>query len=302
MDSFVDSVKLINIKNNNMRLFLVGLFALLMGSLSAQDVATVQKEAEKLMNAGDYAGATAKFKEAIALDTPDSENATLYTYAGMAAKESGDIAFAKEVLKKAITKGNDSYTFDMLEDICKADKDYDCQAYMYKVAMEKMPEQKASFAKKLAYTYYNGKNYKELVPVCHQVIALNGADSKMTQFIAVAYQKTNQSDSAMYYFKELLKTDDSNSNANIFMGQYYYQLAKTKADKAKANYESLQKKDRIAWSNFQKETEAIYQKYYPQAATYLEKAYATTKKNSIKSMLYNVYNKLGDTQKALNYK
>lgn len=285
-----------------MRLIVLGLFVMLMGITSAQDMATFQSEAEKLMNEGDYAGATAKFKQAIALDKSETGNGTLYTYAGMAAKESGDLAYAKEVLKEAIQRGNDAYTYEMLEEICKSDKDYECQAFVYNTAMEKMPEQKRSYAKKLAYAYYNGKMYKELIPVCHKVIALNGPDTKMTQFIAVGFQKTNQTDSAMFYFKELLKVDDSNLNANIFMGQYYYQVGKAKADKAQSNYEKLKNPDRIQWNSYQKEYKAILDKYYPQAASYLEKAYAKKKIGSIKTMLYAIYSKLGDTQKAQSYK
>ena len=285
-----------------MRSIVLGLFVVLAGVMSAQDMASVQVAAEKLMNSGDYAGATAKFKEAIALDTSTEGNSTLYTYAGMAAKESGDIAFAKEVLKKAITRGNDSYTYTMLEDICKADKDYKCQVVVYKSAMESFPEQKGSYAKKLAYTYYNGKMYDALIPACREVIALNGEDKKMTQFMAVGFQKTNQTDSAKVYFEKLLKTDENNVNANIFMGQYYLQMGKAKADSAKKRYEKIAKPDRLQWSAYQKESEAITAKYYPKAALYLEKAYAAKKIGSIKTMLFGIYTKLGDTTQAQKFK
>lgn len=285
-----------------MRSIVLGLFVVITGLLSAQDMTTLQGEAEKLMNSGDYAGATAKFKEAIVLDSSTSGNSTLYTYAGMAAKESGDIAFAKKVLKEAIKRGKDNYTYTMLEDICKADKDYACQVVVYKTAMESFPEQKGTYTKKLAYAYYNGKMYNQLIPTCKEVIALNGVDNKMTQFIAVGFQKTNQTDSAKVYFEKLLDVDATNLNANIFMGQYYYQLGKDKADKAKKNYEKIAKPDRIQWSNYQKENKAILDKYYPKAASYLENAYAKKKMNSIKSMLFGIYTKLGDTQKAQAYK
>lgn len=86
------------------------------------------------------------------------------------------------------------------------------------------------------------------------------------------------------------------------MGNYYYQVGKSKLDKEEQKYEAIANPDRVMWSNFQKKSKLIKDEYYTKAVVYLEKAYNQQENLSIKKMLYAAYFKLGDKEKSELYK
>lgn len=286
-----------------MRSIVFGVLLFFSATLMAQEMDSLKKVGVNKMNGGDFAGAIEVFQNAIKLDTSVTGNSLIYSYVGIAAKEIENMALAKEMLTKSIERGiEETIVFDMLANICKSDKDYACQEMVYTKGMERFPDQKSSYARSLAYTYYNTKNYAKLVPACKAALLADSKDEKMLQFIAVGFQRLNKTDSAKVYNERLLAVNDKDLNGNVFMGNYLYQLGKDKLDAAKNTYEKIKTPDRVQYSAFQKNMDAIMLEYYAPAATYLEKAYTLKKMDGIKTMLYAIYIKMGNKEKAELYK
>lgn len=286
-----------------MRSIVFGVVLFLCTSLMAQEMDSLKKEGVIKMNSGDFTGAIDLFQSAIKLDTTVTGNGVIYSYVGIAAQAIDNTPLAKEMFTKSIKRGvEDVSVYDKLAGICNSEKDYKCLEMIYTNAIERFPNDKASYSKSLAYTYYNTKNYKKMIPACKDALAADAQDQKVLQFISVGYQRLNKTDSAKVYYQRLLAVNDKDLNGNVFMGNYLYQIGKGKLNAAKTKYEKLKTPNRVQYSEFQKKMEAIMQEYYSPAATYLEKAYSTRKIENIKTMLYAIYIKMGNKEKAELYK
>ena len=271
--------------------------------LHAQDMSTHQTKGEVLMNNGDMAGALTEFNEAIKFDTTQTGNGLLYSYAGICAQQTGDNDLAKNLFQNAINRGfADEKVFEFLSVICINDKDYQCQEESYLKAIELFPDLELKYKSKLCNTYYYSKDYEKLLPLAEEVLSKEPSDTKLRQFYAIALQRMKKNTEALAAFEKLLEYEPDNLNANIFLGNYYYQVGKGQIDKATKEYEKIQNPSRMEWTANNKKTDAIVEKYYTKAIPYLEKAYSQNPDENLKKMLFAIYSKKNDKVNAEKYK
>lgn len=283
---------------------LILLFAFTLAFYSqAQNLDEYQKKGENIMNNGDYAGALEEFKAAIALDTLTEGNGILYSYAGICAMQLDLNEEAITNFKVAINRGfADERLYEWLGIICVKEKDYACQEEVYLKAIAEFPDLKHDFQKKLCNTYYYSKQYEKLLPLAKEVISVDSSNIKVKQFNAAALYRLKKTDEALVAYEELVELDPKNKNANLFLGNYYYQYGKAKLDKATKKYEAIASPSRVDYHDYTKKNTVIIDEYYSKALPYLLTAYEIKPAENIKKMLFAIYTKKGEKETAEKYK
>lgn len=267
--------------------------------LHSQTSDDAQRAGEALMNEGKNLDALTEFKKAITLDKTTEGNGILYAYAGLCAENIDDKVSAKTYYKEAINRNfEEDIIYIKLAEICKTTKDFKCQEFAYSKAMIVFPDQEAQFGRKLAYTYYRGKNYPKLETLTTQLLKANPEDTKMMQFRATALQGQKKMKEAYVAYEELISKDPDNLAANIFLGNYLYQVGKNKISAETKKYESIKNPDRIQYNTFQKKLKIVTNEAYGKAIPYLEKANEQKENANIKKMLFAIYSKMGKKEKA----
>lgn len=271
--------------------------------LNAQSIEELQKEGETLMNDGKNTEALAKFKQAIELDQSTTENSIVYAYAGLCAENSDNKSEAKGYFRSAIERGfEEDVIYLKLGELYKDEKDYKGQEFVYKKGMITFPQKEFDFGKKLAYTYYNSRQYAKLEPLTKQLLSLEPEDTKMMQFYATSLQGQKKMQEAKAAFEKLYEKEPENLSANIFLGNYAYQVGKSKIDKETKRYEAIKSPDRVQWSNYQKKMKILIDEGYGKALPYLEKANELKKGDkNIGKMLYAIHMKMGRKDKAAEF-
>jgi len=268
---------------------------LLSFSISAQTLQEHLRKGVAYMNQTQNEEALAEFKKAIALDETKTDNPLLYSYAGICAKAIGQDNEAKGYFQSAISRGvDDSEVFNMLGDICRDQDDVDGQIKTYTKAIEVLPSMSQDYGSKLAYVYYNAKKYPELEKLTTELLKETPNDEKLMRLQAASLQKNKKINEAKAVYEKILTVDPEDLSANVFMGNYYYQVGKSKLDKEEATYKKIANPDRVQWSNYQKKCKIILDDYYVKAVGYLEKAYAQKEDPNLKKLLYAAYFKMGD--------
>lgn len=271
--------------------------------LQAQTIEELQKEGENLMNDGKNAEALAKFKEAIALDKTTEGNSIIYAYAGLCAENISDNAGAKGFFRSAIERGfEEDIIYIKLGEIYKDEKDYKGQEFVFDKGMITFPNKEYEFGKKLAYTYYNSRQYAKLEGLTKKLLTLEPDDTKMMQFNATALQGQKKMKEAYTMYKKLHGLEPDNLSANIFLGNYEYQMGKMQIDKVTKEYESIPTPTRVQYSDFQKKIQIAIDNGYGKALPYLEKANELKPDDkNIHKMLYAIYFKMKDKEKAAQF-
>lgn len=270
---------------------------------SAQTMDEHQKKGEDIMNSGDYAGAYESFKAAIALDTLIEGNGILYSYAGICAMQLNINEEAITNFKVAINRGfADARLYEWLGAICVKEKDYACQEETYLKAVTEFPDLKHDFQRKLCNTYYYSKQYEKLLPVAKEVLSMDSNNIKVRQFNAAALYRLKKTDEALVAYEGLLKLDPKNQNANLFLGNYFYQVGKAKLDKEAKKYEAIANPSRVNYHDFTKKNAAIIEQYYGKSLPYLLTAYEIKQSENVKKLLYAIYMKKGEKETAEKYK
>ncbi|MFB6318472.1 tetratricopeptide repeat protein [Saccharicrinis sp. FJH54] len=271
------------------------LTGLLSFSINAQTLDEHLKKGVAYMNQTQNEEALAEFKQAIAMDEDNAATPLLYSYAGICAKAVGKDNEAKGYFQTSIERGvDDSEVFNLLGDICRDQDDVDCQIKTYTKAMEVLPSMSQDYGEKLAYVYYNAKKYPELEKLTSELLKNAPDNQKLMRLNAVSLQKNKKINEAKAVYEQILEKDPDDLSANVFMGNYYYQVGKSKLDREEASYKKIDNPDRVQWSNYQKKCKVILDDYYKKAVGYLEKAYAQKEDPNLKKLLYAAYFKMGD--------
>lgn len=280
------------------------IFVFLTGALlQAQTIEEFQKQGESLMNEGKNEEALAKFKEAIALDKTTDGNSLLYAYAGLCAENASDAETAQGFFRSAIERGfGEDIIYTKLGEIYKKEKNFEGQEFVFKKGMIVFPDKEYYFGKKLAYTYYNSKQYAKLESLTTQLLLLRPDDTKMMQFKATSFQGQKKMKEAKAAFEKLIEINPENLSANIFLGNYAYQVGKMQIDKETKKYEAIPKPTRAQYSQFQKKIKITIGNAYGKAIPYLEKANELKPDDkNIRKMLYAIYMKKQEKDKAAQF-
>jgi len=284
------------------QLFIILLGLVLIPNISAQSVAELEKLAGDKMSNGQFSEALDYYNQAITLIEDSSAHSITYAYAGMCAHELGEVNTAKQLFTKAVESGiEEPLIFDLLGDIGRKQDDYATQLMAYEAGVLRAPADKEKYQVKICTVYKKQKDGDKLLEVSEEILSYNPKSLKGLEYKGTALQYQKKMSDAEATFKELYALDKENVNANIFLGNYYYQVGRNKLASARKKYDKIEHPSRVQWHDLNESNKATMNKYYVPSIDHLEFVYAQNPNSSIKKMLYAMYKKMGDEEKAALY-
>lgn len=269
---------------------------------NAQTFEEFEKLASDKMSNANFSEALDYYKQAIAIVPDEVSHPMTYAYAGMCAQELGDLTSAKTFFLESVNRGiEEPRVFDSLGEIARKEKDYDTQLIAYNAGLERSPADKEKYLVKLCTVYKKQKNADALYETALKALEVNPENLKAIEYKGTALQYQKKMTDAEATFTELYNLDKENVNANVFLGNYNYQVGKNKLASARKKYEAIPKPTRVQWHDNNENSKALMEKYYRPAIMHLEYVYTKNPNKSIKNMLFVMYTKLGETEKATIY-
>lgn len=283
---------------------LLTIIAILVHALiTGQTVEDKARLAAKEMSNDNYTEALELFKEALDLVPDETSHAITFAYAGMCAQEAGELEIAKSYFIQAINRGMvETMVYDALAKIAKEEKDYETQIMAYKSGAESLPEEKEKYLIKLCGVYKKQKDAKNLLLTANTILQSDKENLKALEYKGTGQQYNKEMSAAKKTFEELYSLDSSSINANIFLGNYYYQVGKKKLDASRKEYDKIVKTTRVQWHEENERNKATMTTYFRPSIKHLEYVHNQKPNSNIKKMLFVMYTKLGENEKASPYK
>lgn len=278
------------------------ILSLFIFNVYATDIDELEKVAAGHMSEGNFTEAMEAYKQCIALITDDTTHSTTYGYAAICAQQLGDNVTAKAYLIESINRGvEEPMIYDALATIAKTDNDIENQLLAYNAGAECAGIDNVKYLLKLGGVYKKQKDADNLMIVADKALAIEATNPKALEYKGTAYQYQKNMSEANKVFTSLYDLDNENVNANIFLGNYNYQVGISKLNSARKKYEKIAKPSRMEWHDHNVANTAIMTKHFDPAIQKLEFVYATKPMSSIKKMLFTMYTKKGAAEKAKLY-
>ncbi|GAF01949.1 tetratricopeptide repeat protein [Saccharicrinis fermentans] len=269
----------------------------------AQDVSALYSSAKALVVAQDYNGALLKYKAAF--ETGEGDSAQVgegYGYAGICYEEIGNIQEALEHYTKALKyKVLELSIYDKAIALAKTAKQNDLHEWMLLEKGKYFPEFEWDVERSLCTHYLRTKQYDKLLVSSDKLMQWFPDSPKYPYYKGLGFQSTGQIDSAEEVYKVALQKDPDYTSANMRLGQILFEKGNAVYAKKKKAYEAIAKPSRVDYSKYIKSLEGA-KVIYREAETYLSKAYEKKQDPNLKKMLYAVYTRLGEKEKAQKYK
>lgn len=284
------------------RMLLLGLITLSL-CLNAQDFEQYTRTASELMSRGEFNDALNNYQKAISLIDDSTSQSVVYAYAAMCAKEVGNASLAKAYFLESIDRGiEEPQVFDALGEIARREKDYSTQVLAYQVGLERVPSEREKYLLKLCTVYRKQKNAEKLLLCANSVLEIDGQNLKALEYKGTALQYQKKMTDAEAIFKTIYSIDPENINANIFLGNYYYQVGKSELNAARKEYDKISNPSRVQWHEHNEASKVLMARYYEPATLHLGNVYAKRPSKNIGNMLFVMYSKMGENEKAEYYK
>lgn len=287
-----------------MRQFLL-LFSciLTLNSLLAQNLESHRKSGEEFMQSGDLVSALSEFEKATTYITESQGNGIVFSYAGICAMRLNQDTKAINYFEQAIDRGfEDIKVFEWLGKLYKTHKNYNGQIEVYSKAAIMFPSSALSFNKNICSAYYYSKQYKKVTELAPLIIEDDEKDIALLGQYAGALQRLKKTADAKKVYEKLIDLDSENLNANIFLGNYYFQYGKALEAKENAAYQKIANPSRLQWADSNKKIENIRSNYFGKSVNHLERVYTIKPEDKYRKILFAAYTKLGNAAKAEQYK
>lgn len=282
----------------------ISLFLFVSLSVQAQNIDTkLDKIQTDLMNSN-FEVALGECESLITAGGGDSlQQATLYSYSGIASEQLKKAPDAIKYYKKAVQlKVPRLDIYDRLISLTKKSGDDDDYEFALNEKMKAFPDFRKSIVQSLAHLYLQTKQYDKLIETTKELTVWFPNNPTFFSYQGAAYQNLGQVDKATADYKKVLELDPENAYANMAYGMILYRKASKIFDKSKKEYEAIKKPD---WKDFNKYDKSLAgpKSIYQEALPYLLKAYSDKNySSSLKGVLSRIYTRLGEKDKAAQYK
>lgn len=242
-------------------------------------------------------------KQGMALPFDDNQKAEIYKYAGLCAYELGDQVSAKDYYLEAVKLGIDEpLVFDALAQLAKRQDDYESLIIVCNAVINSPGLDHQAYRLKLCSVYKKQKDGEKLLKVANEVLQNDPSNLKALEYKGAGYKYLKDMKNAFASYNQLYKMDAENINANLFLGNYYYQICQSKLAMSRKKYDAIAKPTRVQWHENNELTKQIENEYYSLAIDHFERVYIQKPMSSVQKMLFTMHDKLGNEEKALIYK
>lgn len=228
--------------------------------------------------------------------------ATVYGYAGLSSEALKHKTEAINYYKLAVELQMPQLdVYDKLINLSKKEKNDSIYEYALLEKSRAFPEYTDEVNKSLAYLYINKNQYEKLLSTTNKLLSLHPDDINYSYFKGVALQNLKQVEEAKVFYSEVMKLNPDHSGANMSFGLLLYNDGSEVYLQKKKKYEAIAKPDRVDYHNYEIGIEAG-KTLYRQALPYLLKAYESGSYPDLKPILFNLYLRLEQKDKAETYR
>ena len=128
------------------------------------------------------------------------------------------------------------------------------------------------YDKKLAYFYFNSKQYNKALSAFEKIIEEDPGNVSYRYLYASSFEKKKDYKRTIIELEKLLEIDQNHINSIRKIGFFYFQQTDILYNKEKKRYELMKNPTRVDYHNSIKKLEEI-SKGYTKALPYLEKSY-----------------------------
>lgn len=284
-------------------LIILVLLSISFNQINAQEVGELFNSAKSLVMNQSYSEALLKYKAAFEIGKGDSTKlGEAYGYTGICFEELGDVQEALVYYKKALDfKVLELSVYDKAIALTKTEKKYDLYEWMLLEKAKYFPEFEMDIARSLNSHYLRTKQYDKLMVSSEKMKQLFPNSPRYPYYQGLVLQNIGKVDSAVVVYKAALEIDANYTFANMRLGQILFERGNEVYAKKKKAYEAIAKPTRVDYSKYHKSLEEA-KSIYRDAETYLLKAYENKKDANLKKMLFALYTRLRENDKALIYK
>lgn len=181
-------------------------------------------------------------------------------------------------------------------------KKYDLGEKTLLEGLEKYPDEKALFLKKLVYHYSKARDYKKTVDAVDKALQYYPGDTKMLLLKGNSLLSMKMYDEAIDVFKRVEEAEPGNFKAVSKLGVAMFKKTEDRYQKEVKRYKQMKNPSRVDYSNYRKKIEQI-STGYKNALPYLEKARTQKPKDKlVLNCLMVSYSRLGMKEKAAEVK
>jgi len=228
--------------------------------------------------------------------------AMAYSYAGLSYESLNKSAKAIENYKNAIIYNVPRLDiYDQLINLTKSVDDSENYEWALHVKMKAFPDFKTEISQNLASHYSRTKQYEALLKEAAALNEIYPENTKYLYYQGMAYQKLKDEEKAYEVFSQILKLEPDHIGANMGAGIYLYKKGSVMFKKEKAKYEAKKSPSRVDYTNYLNSLDKA-KGVYSEALKYLLVAYSDGGKTNLKSAISNIYTRLGEKEKAEQYK
>lgn len=286
------------------KIFIAVSLSLFIGmGVHSQDVDSKIDDIKSALINGDYEAGLRECETLLKSDISDKvQLATVYGYAGLSSEALKHKTEAINYYKKAVELQMPQLdVYDKLINLSKKEKNDSIYEFALLEKLKAFPEYTDEVKKSLAYLYINSKQYEKLLSTTNELLSLYPDDTNYIYFKGVALQNLNQVEEAKVFYTEVLKLNPDHPGANMSLGLIIYNDGGEVFLQKKKKYESIAKPDRVDYWEYEKGIEKG-KTLYRQALPHLLKAYESGSYPDLKPLLFNIYVRLEQKDKAEPYR
>lgn len=271
--------------------------------VNAQDVDSKIDNIKSTLINGNYEAGLKECETLLQTGISDTMKlALVYGYAGLSSEALKHKTEALTYYRKAVELQMPQLdVYDKLINLAKKEKNDSVYEYALLEKLKAFPEYNDEVKKSLAYLYINTKQYEKLLITAGELVNMNKGDANYMYFNGVALQNLNRTEEAKVFYADVLKINPNHSGANMSLGLIIYNEGSDVFLKRKKEYESIAKPDRVDYHNYEKGIEKG-KTLYREALPCLLKAYESGSYPDLKPVLFNLYVRLEQKDKAEPYR
>lgn len=268
-------------------------------SILAQDIDSKLDDIKTDMINSNFETSLTECKALLELNISDTTQlASLYSFAGLSSEVLGLKTEAIRYYQKAVElKIPQLDVYDKLINLSKKEKNDSIYEFALLEKLKAFPEYNQEIAKSLAYHYVNTQQYEKLFSTTGELLTWYPDEIKYLYFKAIALQNLNQAEEAKSYYNKVLELEPDHPGSNMSLGIILYNDGGEIFTQEKKKYESIAKPDRVDYAVYNRGLEKG-KNLYQQAEPYLLNAYKSGSYPSLKRVLFNLYVRLEEKEKA----
>lgn len=288
---------------NRKILLLAALLIMILSISRAQDVGSKIDDIKSVLINGDYETGLKECEALLKTGISDTmQLATVYGYAGLSSEVLKHKTEAINYYKKAVELQMPQLdVYDKLINLSKKEKNDSVYEFALLEKSKAFPEFEQDVTKSLAYHYVSVQQYEKLLNTTNQLLNWQPDDYNFLYFKAVALQNLNQIEEARVFYAQVLKIKPDHPGANMSLGLNYYNEGSEIFLNRKKEYEALAKPNWDDYSVYEKGIEkgkALYRQALPGLIT----AYESGSYPDLKPLIFNIYIRLEQKDKAELYR